>query len=134
MGSVTSLFARKMVAAAGGEVDAAALLSSVGLEAEGQWDPRAMIPADPYYDMLERIAAQTDATDLPVRVGASMRLNEYGALGLAFKAATTLRNCVGESGAGYQTQIAVFGARHRAIFDAQNGAKLARWLCQTNVT
>lgn len=79
-----------MVAAAGGEVDAAALLSSVGLDAEGQWDPRAMIPADPYYDMLERIAAQTDATDLPVGVGASMRLNEYGALGLAFKAATTL--------------------------------------------
>ncbi|MCR8726738.1 AraC family transcriptional regulator [Frigidibacter sp. ROC022] len=79
-----------MVAAAGGEVDAAALLSSVGLDAEGPWDPRAMIPADPYYDMLERIAAQIDATDLSVRVGASMRLNEYGALGLAFKAATTL--------------------------------------------
>lgn len=79
-----------MVAAAGGEVDAAALLSSVGLDAEGQWDPKAMIPADPYYDMLECIAAQTDVTDLPVRVGASMLLDEYGALGLAFKAATTL--------------------------------------------
>ncbi len=49
-----------------------------------------MLPADSYYDMLERIASQTDATDLPVRVGASMHLDEYGALGLAFKAATTL--------------------------------------------
>jgi AraC-like DNA-binding protein len=90
MGYVTSLFARKMVAAAGTRVDAAALLSSVGLDAEGHWDPKAMLPADSYYDLLERIALQTDATDLPVRVGASMRLDEYGALGLAFKAATTL--------------------------------------------
>lgn len=90
MGYVTSLFARKMVAAAGGQVDAGALLASVGLDADGRWDPKAMIPADIYYDLLERIAAQTDVTDLPVRVGASMRLDEYGALGLAFKAATTL--------------------------------------------
>jgi len=79
-----------MVAAAGAQVDPAALLASVGLEAEGQWDPKAMIPADTYYDMLEHIASQTDVTDLPVRVGASMQLDEYGALGLAFKAATTL--------------------------------------------
>ncbi len=90
MGYVTSLFARKMVAAAGDQVDTAALLASVGLDAEGEWDPKAMIPADTYYSMLERIASQTDVTDLPVRVGASMRLDEYGALGLAFKAATTL--------------------------------------------
>ncbi|WP_246138084.1 AraC family transcriptional regulator ligand-binding domain-containing protein [Maritimibacter fusiformis] len=41
--------------------------------------------------MLERIADQIDVTDLPVRTGASLRLDEYGALGrLAFKAATTL--------------------------------------------
>lgn len=90
MGYITSLFARKMVAAAGPGIDAAALLASVGLDADGQWDPKAMIPDDTYYDLLERIAAQTDATDLPVRVGASMQLDEYGALGLAFKAATTL--------------------------------------------
>ncbi len=90
MGYVTSLFARKMVAAAGSKVDAAAVLASVGLDAEGPWDPKAMLPADSYYDMLERIASQTEVTDLPVRVGASMRLDEYGALGLAFKAATTL--------------------------------------------
>ncbi|MBI1386644.1 MAG: helix-turn-helix domain-containing protein [Rhizobiales bacterium] len=79
-----------MVAAVRTQVDAAALLASVGLDAEGHWDPKAMLPADSYYDLLERIASQTDATDLPLRVGASMRLDEYGALGLAFKAATTL--------------------------------------------
>lgn len=90
MGYVTSLFARKMVAAAGDGVDAPALLAGAGIDPDGQWDARAMIPAETYYDMLERIAARIDATDLPVRTGASMRLDEYGALGLAFKAATTL--------------------------------------------
>ncbi|WP_261331828.1 AraC family transcriptional regulator [Maritalea mobilis] len=90
MGYVTSLFARKMVAAAGDKVDAGEMLASVGISPEGPWDAGQMVPAERYYDMLERIAAQIDVTDLPVRVGASMRLDEYGALGLAFKAATTL--------------------------------------------
>lgn len=90
MGYVTSLFARKMVAAAGDGIDASALLTGAGLDPVGPWDPKAMIPAGTYYDMLERIADRIDVTDLPVRVGASMRLDEYGALGLAFKAATTL--------------------------------------------
>ena len=90
MGYVTSLFARKMVAAAGTGAEARALLRSVHLDPDGPWDPKAMIPADTYYDLLERLAALTEVTDLPLRVGASMRLDDYGALGLAFKAATTL--------------------------------------------
>lgn len=90
MGFLTSLFARKIVAAAGDAVDGGAILRGAGIDPDGPWDPKAMIPAATYYDMLERIAAQTDVTDLPVRTGASMRLDEYGALGLAFKAATTL--------------------------------------------
>ncbi len=90
MGYVTSLFARKVVAAAGGGVDAAALLAGVGIDPDAPVDPGQMVPAERYYDMLERIARQIDVTDLPVRTGASMRLDEYGALGLAFKAATTL--------------------------------------------
>lgn len=72
MGYVTSLFARKMVAAAGGEVDAAAMLASVGIAPEGSWDPKQMVPAERYYDMLERIADQIDVTDLP---GAHRRLD-----------------------------------------------------------
>jgi AraC-like DNA-binding protein len=90
MGYVTSLFARKIVAAAGDAIDGATILRGAGIDPDGPWDPKAMIPAATYYDMLERIAAQVDVTDLPVRTGASMRLDEYGALGLAFKAATTL--------------------------------------------
>ncbi|SLN45963.1 HTH-type transcriptional regulator VirS [Roseivivax jejudonensis] len=90
MGHVTSLFARKMVAAAGDGIDASAMLASVGIDPTAPWDPGTMIPADSYYDMLERMADQIDVTDIPVRTGASMRLDEYGALGLAFKAAPTL--------------------------------------------
>lgn len=90
MGYVTSLFARKVVAAAGGDVDAAEMLGLVGIAPDAPLDAGQMVPAERYYDMLERIATQLDATELPVRVGASMRLDEYGALGLAFKAATTL--------------------------------------------
>lgn len=90
MGHVTSLFARKMVAAAGKAVDARALLAGAGLDPDGAWDPKVMIPATIYYDMLERIAEQTDVTDLPVRGGASMRCDDYGALGLAWKAALDL--------------------------------------------
>ena len=90
MGYVTSLFARKMVAAAGGSIDASGLLAGAGLDLEAPWDPKVMITAEAYYDLLERIAEQTDVTDLPVRVGASMRCDEYGALGLAWKAAIDL--------------------------------------------
>lgn len=90
MGYVTSLFARKVVAAAGDRIDAAEMLSLVEIDVDHPWNPKQMIPAERYYDLLERIADQIDVTDLPVRTGASMRLDEYGALGLAFKAATTL--------------------------------------------
>ena len=90
MGYVTTLFARKMVAAAGLGAEGNTLLERAGVDPGGPWDPKAMMPADTYYEMLERIADRVDATDLPVRTGASMRLDEYGALGLAFKAATTL--------------------------------------------
>jgi len=90
MGYVTSLFARKMVAAAGAAVDGPALLASVGLDPEGPWNPKVMLLDTTYYGMLERMAGQMDVTGLPVRVGASMRCDEYGALGLAWKAAPDL--------------------------------------------
>ncbi|NDR56811.1 AraC family transcriptional regulator [Aliiruegeria sabulilitoris] len=90
MGTVTSLFLRKMVAAAGTAVDQAGLLRSVGLDPAGAADPKLMVKDTAYYGLLERLAAEIDVTDLPLRAGASMRLDDYGALGLAFKTATTL--------------------------------------------
>ncbi|MEL6519846.1 MAG: AraC family transcriptional regulator ligand-binding domain-containing protein [Pseudomonadota bacterium] len=90
MNVITSLFARKMVAAAGDGVDGSALLAEIGLDPAAPWDPKVMVTDVAYYTMLERIAQQIDVTDLPIRVGASMRCDEYGALGLAFKAAPDL--------------------------------------------
>ncbi len=66
MGYVTSLFVRKMVAAAGPRVDATALLSLAGLVPNEPWDPKVMVPDTRYYDLIETIAAQIDATELPI--------------------------------------------------------------------
>ncbi len=90
MAYVTSLFARKMVAAAGTGIDQRATLESAGIDPDAPWDPKVMIPAVMYYEMLEGMAKQIDVTELPIHVGASMRCDEYGALGLAWKAAPTL--------------------------------------------
>ena len=90
MESVTSLFVRKMVLAAGPEVDGPGLLRSVGIDPDGVADPKIMVAADAYYGLLERIARNVDVVDLPLRTGASMSCDDYGALGLAFKAAPTL--------------------------------------------
>lgn len=91
MGSVTSLFVRKIVAAAGPEVEPAAALRSVGIDMDAPPDSSLMITDGAYYDLLERMAEMSDVTALPLRAGALMRCDDYGALGLAFKAAPTLR-------------------------------------------
>lgn len=90
MGQITSLFARKMVAAVARDIDVKQALAMVGLDPDAPWNPREMISSDAYYDMLEGMAEQIDITALPVKVGASMRCDEYGALGLAWKAAPNL--------------------------------------------
>ena len=51
-----------------------------------------MVADDAYYDFLERIAAAVPkAYELPLRVGPLMRHDDYGALGLAWKSAPTVR-------------------------------------------
>ncbi len=90
MGEVTSLFARKVVATAGDAIDARQVLDSVALDPDGPWDPKIMLSEDAYYGMLELMAEQMDITALPLTVGDSMRPDEYGALGLAWKAAPNL--------------------------------------------
>lgn len=90
MGQVTSLFARKVVAVAGNAIDASAVLASVGVDADGPWDPKHMLDEDDYYGMIELMAEQMDITPLPLIVGEAMRPDEYGALGLAWKSAPNL--------------------------------------------
>ena len=90
MSEVTSLFARKVVGVAGDAIDADDVLWSVGLDPHGAWDPKHMLAENVYYDMIERMATQMDITPLPLIVGDAMRPDEYGALGLAWKAAPNL--------------------------------------------
>ena len=93
MGAVTSLFVRKVVETAGDAVDQDALLLSVGLNPEDETDVVQSVSDRAYYDLLERIADLIgDATDFPLRVGATMNCDDYGAFGLAWKTAPTLRD------------------------------------------
>ncbi|MEM8795540.1 MAG: AraC family transcriptional regulator [Pseudomonadota bacterium] len=95
MGAVTSVFVRKVVNAVREEVDASSLLKSVGIDPDADMDVRAMVSDHAYYGMLERIARTIDdATGLPLRVGGSMRCDDYGAFGLAWKTAPTLRGSI----------------------------------------
>ncbi len=92
MGTVTSLFPRKVVEETHASVDKDALLRSIGLERSAPVDPSHMISAAEYYDFLERVAhADPLGVTIPLRAGAAMRCDDYGAFGLAWKAATTLR-------------------------------------------
>ncbi|MCY4333585.1 MAG: AraC family transcriptional regulator [Litoreibacter sp.] len=90
MGQVTSLFARKVVGVAGNNIDAGAVLASVGLDADAACDPKHMLDEDDNYAMIELMAEQMDVTRLPLVVGEAMRPDEYGALGLAWKSAPNL--------------------------------------------
>ena len=64
----------------------------LGLEPEGEVDPAFMVRAADYYSFFERAAAaDRDPTTLPLRVGATMRSDDYGPFGFAWKSAPTLR-------------------------------------------
>ena len=92
MGQITTLFVRKVLGAVGDEVDKNAMLRSVGVEPGSPVDPSHMISASEYYDFLERLAVvEHDPTTIPLRAGAAMQCDDYGAFGLAYKSATTLR-------------------------------------------
>lgn len=92
MGQITSLFFRKVASVVEEKIDRKALLRSVGIEPDSPIDPSHMIAAAEYYGFLERIAtAEDNPTTLPLRAGAAMRCDDYGAFGLAWKSATDLR-------------------------------------------
>jgi AraC-like DNA-binding protein len=81
-----------MIQAAGESVDGPEMLRSVGLEPYEPLDVEERISDDAYYDLLERIATEMEsAHELPLRVGPLMRPDDYGALGLAWKSAPTVR-------------------------------------------
>jgi len=82
-----------MIQAAGEALDGPGMLRSVGLEPAQPLDVTEMIADDAYYDLLERIASKMENSfELPLKVGPLMRPDDYGALGLAWKSAPTVRS------------------------------------------
>jgi AraC-like DNA-binding protein len=92
MGEISSLFVRKVINEADDSVDKDALLRSAGIDPDSPIDPSQMVPDTEYYEFLERLAAvDCSAITIPLRAGAAMRCDDYGAFGLAWKSATNLR-------------------------------------------
>ena len=96
MGQITSLFVHKCVDAAMVDTpdDPArrrSLFESVGVDPDAPVDPKLMVDDTAYYALCERVVREAEhGAAIPVRVGASMRCDDYGAFGLAWKTAPTL--------------------------------------------
>ena len=92
MGQITSLFVHKVIAQADDSLDKRAFLEAVGVDPDAPVDPKVMVSATDYYEFFASLArADPNGLELPLRTGASMRCENYGAFGLAWKSAADLR-------------------------------------------
>ncbi|MCI5046242.1 MAG: AraC family transcriptional regulator [Aquisalinus sp.] len=92
MSQITSLYVYKVVGQASRGVETRDLVEALGLSPEGPIDPAQMVSSSDYYDFFEALADRDpEGLLLPLRVGAAMRSDEYGAFGLAWKSAPNLR-------------------------------------------
>lgn len=91
MGHITSLFARKVASQVSPGVETGDLMATLGLQDDKPVDPAHMIASDDYYSFFATLAQRDpEGLTLPLRVGASMRCDDYGAFGFAWKTAMTL--------------------------------------------
>ena len=98
MSQLTSLYVYKVVGQASPGVDTADLVRQLGLDPEGPIDPARMVSSAAYYDFFAALADRDpNGLALPLRIGAAMRSDEYGAFGLAWKSAPTLRGSFARS-------------------------------------
>ncbi|MGI3163534.1 AraC family transcriptional regulator [Pseudooceanicola sp. 200-1SW] len=89
---ISALYVRKQIEHAVHVADRARLYDIAGMTPEAVQDPAAMLPAERYYALIEAIAdSEWPNPTFHMRVCASMRCEELGAFGLAFKSAPTLR-------------------------------------------
>ncbi|MGJ3231324.1 MAG: AraC family transcriptional regulator ligand-binding domain-containing protein [Oceanicaulis sp.] len=92
MSQITSLYVHKVLSHASAGVETRDLLQDLGLAADGTVDPKRMVSAHQFYDFFAGLAQRDpDGLSLPLRIGASMKSDEYGAFGLAWKSAPNLR-------------------------------------------
>ena len=114
MGQITSLFVHKVIAQADGSLDKHAFLESVGVDPDAPVDPELMVADTAYYDFFASLArADPNGLELPLRVGATMRCENYGAFGLAWKSALNLRGSCerAERYARVLTSVAMYEVR-----------------------
>lgn len=99
MSQITSLFVRKVLGIADDTIDKDEILLSMGINPDSSVDPKLMVSAPDYYSFLEKLAVlDKDAVTIPLRAGAAMRCDDYGAFGLAFKSATSLHGSYRRAG------------------------------------
>ena len=92
MGEITSLYVYKVVSQASPGVETRDLVEALGLNPDGPIDPAQMVSSSEYYRFFAALEARDPkGTELPLRIGASMQSDEYGAFGLAWKSAPDLR-------------------------------------------
>ncbi|MBI1339581.1 helix-turn-helix domain-containing protein [bacterium] len=92
MSAITSLYVYKVVDQASPGVQTRDLVEGLGLPPDGPIDPGRLVASADYYDFFAALADRDpNGLTLPLRIGASMRCDEYGAFGLAWKSAPNLR-------------------------------------------
>lgn len=117
MAVMLSVPARAMIVASGRD-DVPELLASVGLDPD-ETTPR-LIDDGAVYGVLEKVIADGDGHDeLPFRYARSLELDGYGALGLAFKTASTVRAALGRA----ERYVALLGdaVQYEIVDDANGG-------------
>ncbi|WP_109259211.1 AraC family transcriptional regulator [Hyphobacterium indicum] len=98
MSKITSLYVYKVISQVSPGVETQDLLEALGLDPGGAIDPAHLIASADYYDFFEAMADRDpNGLSLPWRIGASMRTDEYGAFGLAWKSAPSLRGSYSRS-------------------------------------
>ena len=95
MGYISSVFASRSLAivSAGGATTSnwrTVTLTELGLTAGDLDQPDGTLSDDRFFSLLESIATLADGRAIGIRVGASMRCDDYGAFGLAFKSSVDL--------------------------------------------
>lgn len=92
MPDITSLYVYKVVAHASDGVETRDLVAGLGLNPDDPVDATQMVSSDDYYRFFAALADRDPSgLGLAIRIGASMRCDEFGAFGLAWKSAPDLR-------------------------------------------
>lgn len=92
MSLITSLYVHKVISHATAGVETRDILTDLGVDPDAPIDPKQMVAASQFYDFFATLTSRDpNGVSLPLRIGATMKSDEYGAFGLAWKSAPNLR-------------------------------------------